>query len=176
MGELAALLKQRPIVLERIRTVCRFVRGGRVLDLGAGRGRYAVAFAKRGFRVTAIDSSPGALAIIRALSRAAGVRARTVRADIARYRPRVGFYDVVLAVMSLHFLRGPQVRRAIDRIRHAKNPAASISSRPTPLATPRARVRTSSSPGSSSRTIRAGALSTMRKATVSHSAPNAPAA
>lgn len=38
---------------------------GRIIDIGGGPGRYAIALARRGFRVTLIDLAPGAIASAR---------------------------------------------------------------------------------------------------------------
>lgn len=48
------------------RAVLQVVTGGPVLDLGCGAGRLALHFQERGFAVTAVDVSPGAVAVCRA--------------------------------------------------------------------------------------------------------------
>ena len=44
-----------------------------ILDVGCGRGRHALALAKRGYTVTGLDLSPRALAVARKRARAAGL-------------------------------------------------------------------------------------------------------
>ncbi|HLW51576.1 MAG TPA: methyltransferase domain-containing protein [Candidatus Angelobacter sp.] len=49
---------------ERERRAARLAHG-RVLDIGCGAGRFALHLQKKGFRVTAIDNSPGAIQVCR---------------------------------------------------------------------------------------------------------------
>lgn len=74
----------------------RRLRPGRALDLGTGEGRNAIWLAERGWRVTAIDFSEVGLAKARRLARRHGVRVRWLRADVTVYRPRSGYYQLVL--------------------------------------------------------------------------------
>jgi SAM-dependent methyltransferase len=69
---------------------------GWALDLGAGEGRNAVWLAERGWRVTAVDFSPVALAKARALAQTRGVAVDWVLADLREYRPAPAAYDLVL--------------------------------------------------------------------------------
>jgi len=55
--------------------------GSHVLDVGCGTGRHSVELARRGFRVTGLDLSPGMLEQAEAAARAAGVEVRWVEAD-----------------------------------------------------------------------------------------------
>lgn len=55
--------------------------GARLLDIGCGTGEDAVWFARGGFEVTAVEPSPGMLAIASAKARALGTDVRFVRAS-----------------------------------------------------------------------------------------------
>lgn len=55
---------------------------GPVIDLGSGSGRAAVWLAARGYRVTAVDWQPEALAMAQRLAATRGVRLRTVEGDV----------------------------------------------------------------------------------------------
>ncbi len=63
--------------------LCGDVRGKRVLDLGCGAGENAIAFARHGAHVIAIDASDGQLALARKLADAAEVRVEWHRSDAA---------------------------------------------------------------------------------------------
>jgi ubiquinone/menaquinone biosynthesis C-methylase UbiE len=56
-----------PMVLDHARG---FAPGARVLDLGAGLGRHALALARAGFAIDALDASPGSVAAIAAAASA----------------------------------------------------------------------------------------------------------
>lgn len=53
-----------------------------LLDLGCGLGRHAVLFAKRGFRVSALDLSPLAVESLRRWAKAEGVSIALAQADM----------------------------------------------------------------------------------------------
>jgi SAM-dependent methyltransferase len=55
---------------------------GAMLVFGAGRGHDAVAFARRGFDVTAVDFAPSAIAAIQESAHEAGVRLQAIEADL----------------------------------------------------------------------------------------------
>ncbi len=75
---------------------------GPVLDCGCGSGRHAVWLARRGYRVTAADRDPGALARAADLAAAYGVTVRTVRADLAHpAQVPPGPWSVLLAIRYL---------------------------------------------------------------------------
>jgi SAM-dependent methyltransferase len=63
--------------------LCGDVRGKRVLDLGCGAGENAIAFAKQGAHVIALDTSKGQLQLARKLADAAEVRVEWHESDAA---------------------------------------------------------------------------------------------
>ncbi len=63
--------------------LCGDVAAKRVLDLGCGRGENAVAFARQGAHVIALDRSPAQLALARKAADAAEVRVEWHESDVA---------------------------------------------------------------------------------------------
>ena len=59
--------------------------GAAVLDIGCGTGRHAVQLARRGFRVTGLDLSPGMLAEAAAAAAEAGVEVELIEADATAF-------------------------------------------------------------------------------------------
>ncbi len=60
-------------------------RGSRILDMGCGIGRHSIELAKRGFKVTGVDLSPGMLAEGRRSAEQAGVEVDFVQADAQKW-------------------------------------------------------------------------------------------
>eukprot|EP01036_Dinobryon_divergens_P061096 gene61096-81456_t len=75
----------------------RLPRGARVLDLGAGIGRHALAFAHRGLDVTALDAAPESLATIRQLAGAAVLSVDLVEGRMTDLPFASAHFDHVLA-------------------------------------------------------------------------------
>jgi SAM-dependent methyltransferase len=86
---------------------------GRVLDLACGEGRNAVWLASRGWRVTGVDFSDVALGRARKLAARRGVHVDWVRADVTRFAPRPGSFQLV----TILYLQLPAAdrRRALER-------------------------------------------------------------
>jgi SAM-dependent methyltransferase len=93
----------------------RFTVPGPLVDLGCGAGRHALAFARRGFPVVAVDLSEAMLAQVAAKARAAGVSARLLclRAGLCDLGAiRDGSFDYALSMFStLGMIRGRAARR-----------------------------------------------------------------
>lgn len=70
-------------------------RSGRGLDVAAGAGRLAVAMARRGLDMTAVDISPVGLALAREAARDEGLKLQTVVRDLEREGLPPGSYDLV---------------------------------------------------------------------------------
>lgn len=93
---------------------------GRVLDVGAGAGRHALALRARGVDVTGIDPSPGAVEV----ARQRGVRAET--GSIARPPAGIGAFDSLLLLgNNLGLLQGEQAApRVLEQLAALARPGA----------------------------------------------------
>jgi len=97
---------------------------GQALDLACGEGRNALWLAERGWRVTAVDFSPAALAKGRAAAEAAGLELTWTAADLTGYVPEPDAYDLVL-VAYLH-LPEPALRTVLGRAAAALAPGGTL--------------------------------------------------
>jgi 2-polyprenyl-3-methyl-5-hydroxy-6-metoxy-1,4-benzoquinol methylase len=68
-----------------------------VLDLGCGIGRHTFCLVKEGFNVTALDSSPNALYLLRQKLSALGLCANLIEGDYSRDLFKVESFDFILA-------------------------------------------------------------------------------
>jgi SAM-dependent methyltransferase len=106
----------------REKQALRHVRG-RVLDIGAGAGRYSLHLQKKGFRVLAVDVSPLAVKVCRLR----GVKqARVV--PIEKLDARLGRFDTIVMMGNNFGLFGSPVkaRRLLKRLRTFTQPGALI--------------------------------------------------
>jgi len=114
----------------------RFVRealapDSRVLDAGSGPGRYAVALAQAGHRVSLLDLSPHCLELAREWGAAAGVEARFEAVeegdarDLSRWPD--GHFDAVLLLGPLyHLLTARQRGRCVAEVRRVLRPGGAV--------------------------------------------------
>jgi SAM-dependent methyltransferase len=102
VGRITERLEQR-LVLE----LAGPVRGLAILDVGAGDGAYAVALAKRGARVWAVDIARVALEQANRNALQAGVALAAAAADARNLPFRSCRFDLVLAVTALCFVTTP---------------------------------------------------------------------
>ena len=77
---------------------------GAALDLGSGPGIHAIALAKRGWKVTAVDISPGAIRMASRLASEAGVKIDFRTMDVLSIQPRLNSFDLVHDRGFLHTL------------------------------------------------------------------------
>jgi SAM-dependent methyltransferase len=101
---------------------------GRALDIGCGSGKDAVYCARNGWRVTAVDDVPLALARGRARAAAAGVDVRFERVDISRTDAgQVGDgYGLLLDLGCLHNLNAARREAAGRLLTHVALPGATL--------------------------------------------------
>jgi SAM-dependent methyltransferase len=85
----------------------------RVLDVGAGTGFLAMLLARQGYRVSALDLSPGMLEKLRDKVRAAGLEVETVTADATE--PPLDGFDAVVERHLLWTLPDPEAALAAWR-------------------------------------------------------------
>ena len=92
-----------------------FVRG-RVLDYGCGLGNLAVAAARRGCSVLALDASPSAVERIRRVAAEESLSLEAAKADLRTYEIRERF-DTVVAIGLLMFFDRPTALRQLRALR-----------------------------------------------------------
>lgn len=91
-------------------------RGLKLLDIGCGEGRNAVYFAMHGFEVTGLDYSLPGLEKTAEYAGDAGVKVRTIHADIRSTRLNE-VYDVIFSTGTLHYLPGEIREQCFDNYR-----------------------------------------------------------
>jgi ubiquinone/menaquinone biosynthesis C-methylase UbiE len=77
------------------------------LDASCGTGNYALALARRGARVTAVDASALMLVLAQAKARRERLSLALVRASLERLPFRPGHFDLVTCVLALEFVADP---------------------------------------------------------------------
>ena len=90
--------------------------GSRILDLGAGIGRHALALAAMGHHVTALDASEAAMAATSAAAFAKGLGIDTVTAPMTELPFAPGSFDHVLAWNVIYHGDESIVRRSLAEI------------------------------------------------------------
>lgn len=74
---------------------------GRALDIGCGAGSYSIYMAERGYRVTAIDFMPQAIAMLQARIAGRDLAIDAIQADVSQWSADAPF-DIVLDIGCLH--------------------------------------------------------------------------
>jgi len=101
-----AVEEPSPYAVEFLTRLAHLVPGGRLLDVGCGEGRHAIAAARLGFRVTAIDYEPLALKRARRFARKHGAKGITFRkADVHHLPLPDRRFDIILDYGCLHHQR-----------------------------------------------------------------------
>ena len=109
-----------------LREVLGLRKGQRLLDVGCGPGRHAVAFARAGLAVTGIDVSSRFLAIAAESARAAGVSAAFFEVD-ARRMPFEDEFDAVVSICQGAFgLMGGDDSLVLRRMAEALKPGGRL--------------------------------------------------
>ncbi len=86
--------------------------GRSLLDVGCGQGRYDIAFAERGMRVTGVDTSEILLAEARRLAVLAGVKIEWRKLDM-RHLPYEAEFDHVVLIDAFGFFQTPEEDQSV---------------------------------------------------------------
>jgi SAM-dependent methyltransferase len=99
-----------------IRLLAELVPQGLAVDLGAGDGRHAIALARDGWRVIAVDTSEVGLAKLEAYAKELNQpKIQTVHADIAAWEPDQEI-DAMVVAFVLHHLTNVQAKAMFTRM------------------------------------------------------------
>jgi tellurite methyltransferase len=100
-----------PLLVE----VAEKLRPGRALDIASGPGRHALYLASLGWKVTAVDSSPAAVGILRERSAAAGlpVDARLANLETGDFAIAPDAYDLICDFFYLQRDLFPRIRAGV---------------------------------------------------------------
>lgn len=96
----------------------------RVLDLGCGPGAHAIALARRGHRVTGVDTSRRLLDQARAAARGDGAQVEWVEADMREFQRPAGFDLVCSLYSSFGYFDDRQNRQVLENIQASLAPGA----------------------------------------------------
>jgi tellurite methyltransferase len=94
---------------------------GRVLDYGCGLGNLAIAAARRGCFVVAVDGSPTAIRHLRQRAEAESLAIEANEADLRTYRLGEDF-DVIVSIGLLMFLDCPTAFRRLEELQQRVRP------------------------------------------------------
>jgi ubiquinone/menaquinone biosynthesis C-methylase UbiE len=103
-------------LITRLTRLAGLAPGDAVLDLGCGTGMLAIAFAKAGMTVTAMDPEPEMLALARSAAQAAQVAVRLVEGGSHDLTPQMGPFRLVAMGRSFHWMDRAATLAMLDRI------------------------------------------------------------
>ncbi|MDQ6706275.1 MAG: methyltransferase domain-containing protein [Acidobacteriota bacterium] len=86
---------------------------GTALDLACGTGRHAIYLAQRGWRVMALDRSPGAIAALNKQASGLELETRVVDLEDDRFTIQPGRYDLILAWLYRQLALFPKIRDGV---------------------------------------------------------------
>jgi 2-polyprenyl-3-methyl-5-hydroxy-6-metoxy-1,4-benzoquinol methylase len=115
--------KAEPWVAEHAATLTP---GSRVVDLGSGIGRHALALAQAGHRVTAIDASEAAVAETSGAAIAAGLNIDCVLSPMTDLPFETAAFDHVLAWNVIYHGDESVVRRTLSEVARVTRPGGSF--------------------------------------------------
>ena len=102
----------------------RLLKPARTLELGCGTGANAVYLARRGFEVTAVDSSPTAVERARTRAEQTGALLRIVLADVFEFGETCGPFDLVFDAGFYHSIRNENLTRFLDLLWRVTQPGS----------------------------------------------------
>lgn len=91
--------------------------GSEFLDLGCGQGKEAFFLAKKGFNVTAVDSSKVAIKQIKEKAEKNKLPIRAICRNATNYKIKNSKYDIIAAMNVLQFLEKEEVMNLIKNIK-----------------------------------------------------------
>jgi len=124
MAEANAAAPDRAADLDRTWDALRLRPGARLLDAGCGAGQFAIAFAERGCRVTAVDLSPRMIELARGHAERSGVAVEWRVGDLARIADPLAVYDAIHARVALQFV--PDIPAALREFRRLLRPGGRL--------------------------------------------------
>jgi methyl halide transferase len=97
---------------------------GTALEIGCGTGANAIELVRRGFEVTAVDSSPTAIERARVRAEREDSLPRLLLADIFEFAQTSGSFDFVLDAGCYHFMRHTDLDRYLDVLWRVTRPGS----------------------------------------------------
>lgn len=119
LGALADALEQQAVF-----TLVGEVKDKVALDASCGTGNYALALARRGAQVTAVDASAPMLTLVQMKARQQGVPLSLVRASLERLPFRSGSFELVTCVLGLEFVADPT--KAVAELARIQPPSGQL--------------------------------------------------